>query len=257
MRAIWSGALNFGLVYIPIKLYSGSISQRLDFDWLDSRDLAPIKYARVNEETGREVPFEEIVKGYEYKKNQYVVLTEDDFEKVDLRKSNTIEINKFGAESDINPIYYKKPYYLEPEKGAERPYALLREALRKSGQVGIGTFAMRDRERLGMIKPMKDVLLLIQLRFAGEIRSDEELNLPSSKMVKKDELDLAVALINKFSGDIEINKYHDTYIKSLKKIIKAKIKGEEPQIQGSKPIPTKIEDLMGALKESLKKEASV
>ncbi|HEY9176602.1 MAG TPA: Ku protein, partial [Flavipsychrobacter sp.] len=175
MRAIWSGAIGFGLVNIPVRLFSAVTSSTLDLDMLDKKNYANIKYQRINESTGREVEWDDIVKGYKYN-DDYIVLTDKDFESASPEKSKTIEINEFVKEDAIDSIYYENVYYTEPTKGGIRAYGLLREALTKSKKVALGTFVMRTRENFCMLKAEGDVILLLKLRFPEEIRSTEELN---------------------------------------------------------------------------------
>jgi DNA end-binding protein Ku len=153
MRAIWSGALSFGLVNIPVKLYSATAGMGLDLTMLHKKDISPIRYARICRADGKEIPYEDIVKGYEYQKGDYVILTDEDFKKASVEKTKAIEIESFVKESEIDPIYFEKPYYLEPEKGAQKAYALLRESLKKSKKIGLAKFVLRNREHLAAIRP--------------------------------------------------------------------------------------------------------
>ena len=164
MRSIWKGALSFGMIHIPVRLYSASKSRELKFKLLHKKDLSEIRYARICKADGKEIPWEEIVKGYEYQKGDYVVLTEEDFEKADIKKTRTIEILDFTDENEIDTLYYSSPYYLEPEKGAGKAYALLREALKRSKKVAVGRFVFRHHEHLGVVRPHGDLLVLHQLR---------------------------------------------------------------------------------------------
>src|ERR1700761_8890340 len=177
MRSIWTGAIGFGLVNIPIKMYSATEDSSLDLDMLDKKDHANIKFKRVNENTGREVAWENIVKGYKLD-DQYVILTDEDFQKASPEKTKTIDIAEFVAETEIDGIYYETPYYLEPEKSGVKPYVLLRDALHKTGKVGFGSFVMRNKEGLCLIKPMEHLLVLNRIRWAQEIRPIDELSIP-------------------------------------------------------------------------------
>src|SRR5215213_6913136 len=177
MKSIWKGAISFGLVNIPVKLYSAVQDSSLDLDMLDGKDLSNIKFKRVNANTGKEVPYENIVKGYMYE-DEYVVLEREDFEVADAKKTRTIEIINFVNEEEIDPIYYEMPYYIEPEKGGEKAYAIFRDALTESGKVGVGSFVMRNKETLAIVKPYEDALMLERIRFEQEIRDKNELNLP-------------------------------------------------------------------------------
>jgi DNA end-binding protein Ku len=249
MRAIWTGAIGFGLVNIPVKMYSATESSTLDLDMLDKKDLSNIKFQRVNEKTGKEVAWENIVRGYKYN-GDYVVLSDDDFKKASPEKSKIIEIAQFVDITEIDTIYYETPYYLEPEKTGAKAYALLRDALEKSGKVGLGTYVMRTKETIGLIKPMDDVLVLNKIRFAEEIRDHKELKTPSEKS-KPNEMKMAMALIDQLSGPFEIDKYKDTYSGQLLKLIEAKAKGKKITAPAMKVVHSKSRDLMEQLKASL------
>src|SRR5690349_12202553 len=195
MRPIWTGAIGFGLVNIPVKIYSATESSRLDLDMLDKKDHSNIKFKRVNEKTGREVAWGNIVKGYKMPNDEYVVLNEKDFERASAKKTRTIEITEFVNEDEIETVYYETPYYLEPDKSGARAYALLREALAKTKKVGIATFVMRSKESLAILKPNSNVIVLNRIRFEEEIRKPEDLKLPAKSEVKANELKMATTLI--------------------------------------------------------------
>ncbi|MBJ6725016.1 non-homologous end joining protein Ku [Geomesophilobacter sediminis] len=259
MRALWSGSISFGLVNIPVKLYSGSESNSLDLDMLRKGDLCPIKYQRVCKYDNQEVPFTEIVKGYEYTDGEYVVLTDQDFENANVEKTHLIDILGFVMESEIDTRYFEKPYYLEPDRGGDKPYALLREALKKSGKVGVATYVLRNRGSLGVVKPIDDLLVLNQVRYATEVREFKDLKLPGTDKLRDPEIDLALTLIDHLTVKFDPEQYHDTYIEDLKKTIEQKAQGILPVPKEEKPQPTKVVDLMALLKESLnqkKKEAA-
>jgi len=249
MRAIWTGAIGFGLVNIPVKLYSATQSSSLDLDMLDKKDHSNIKFQRVNEKTGKEVAWENIVKGYKLN-GDYVVVTDEDFKKASPEKSKIIEIAQFVDINEIDTIYYETPYYLEPEKTGAKAYALLRDALEKSGKVALGTYVMRTKETVALIKPMEDVLVLNKIRFAEEIRDHKDLKLPDDK-AKPAELKMAMALIDQLSGPFEIDKYKDTYTEQLVKLIEAKAKGKKIETPTMKVVHSKSQDLMEQLKASL------
>lgn len=252
MRAIWSGAISFGLVNIPVKLYSAVTTQSLDLDMLSKKDMSPIKYKRVSAASGEEVDYKDIVKGYEYSKGEYVIINEKDFEKASPEKYRTIDIVDFTSEKEIDAVYFDKPYYLEPDKGAGKAYTLLLKALQKSGKVGIARFMIRNRERIGVVKPLKDVVLLEQIRFASEIRSYEDLNLPKAQKLSPKEIEMAVKLIDQLTTKFDPETYKDTYIEELKKIIEAKAKGKEIKMPKMEKPSARVTDLMEVLKESLK-----
>jgi len=258
MKSIWKGAIAFGLVNIPIKLYSAVEDSALDLDMLDKKDLANIKFKRVNSETGKEVPYENIVKGYLYH-DQYVVLEPEDFESADAKKTHTIEILNFVNEEEIDSIYYETPYYLEPDKSGEKAYAIFREALQTSGKVGVGTFVMRNKEALVVVKPYEKVLVLERIRFEEEIRNHDDLKLPASIKSKNKEIDMALKLIDQLTEEFDVSSYKDTYTKKLLDIIKQKSKGIKPKKTKLEVVHNKSTDLMSLLKASLqekKKKAS-
>ncbi len=257
MKSIWTGAIGFGLVNIPIKLYSAVQGSELDLDMLDKKDLANIKFKRVNEHTGKEVAWENIVKGYKLD-DRYIVLTDEDFEKASPEKSKIIEIKEFVAETEIDGIYYETPYYMEPDKSGAKAYVLLRDALHKTGKVGFGSFVMRNKEGLCLIKPMEDILVLNRIRWAQEIRPVSELKIPAAAS-RPAELKMAMELIKQLSGPFDIAKYKDSYTDELMKLIKAKAKGGKAARTPLRVVhSTKSADLLSQLKASLqgKKKAS-
>jgi DNA end-binding protein Ku len=256
MRAIWTGALSFGLINIPVRLYSATATEdKLEFDMLHKTDLSPIRYARICRADGKEIPYEDIVKGYEYRKGDYVVLTDEDFKSAAPRKTKTIDIMEFTKESDIDTIYYEKPYFLEPDKGAEKAYTLLREALKKSKKVGVASFVMRNKEHMAVIKPYGKVILLDQLRFKDEIRDPKDIKVPEvAKAARTKEIDMALSLIDHLTEPFKPEKYKDTYKSELEKVIKAKSKGKKYKSKEKPPEDTEVFDLVAMLKDSLKKE---
>ena len=258
MHAIWTGAIGFGLVNIPVKLFSATQESSLDLDMLDKNGHANIHYARINANSGKEVPWGNIVKGYKYH-DEYVVLTDDDFAKVSPKKSKIIDINEFVKAESIDATYYDTQYYLSPTKGGEKAYVLLREALKQSGKIAIGVFVLRNKENLCILRPQDDVILLQKVRFAEEIRSYDDLEIPRDIAVKPAELKMAQALINQLTlKKFSIAKYKDTYDEELMKIIVAKAKGKKIAAPKFKIIHNKSKDLMEQLKASLepKKKAS-
>lgn len=251
MKAIWTGAIGFGLVNIPVRLFSATQDSNLDLHMLDKNGHAGIRYARINESTGKEVPWANIVKGYKYDED-YVVLTDEDFEKVSPRKSKMIDINEFVKADGIDSSYYDTPYFLEPAKGGEKAYVLLREALKASDKVAIGQYILRTKENLCVLKAQDDMLLLLKIRFPEEIRSYEELNIPKDITVKAAELKMAQSLINQLTPKkFSLAKYKDTYDEELMKIIEAKAKGKRVAKPKFKIVQNKSKDLMEQLKASL------
>jgi DNA end-binding protein Ku len=249
MRAIWSGSIGFGLVNIPIKLYSAITSSSLDLDMLDKKDHANIKFQRVNENSGKEVAWKNIVRAYNLD-GKYVVLDEKDFEQAMPEKTKTIEIASFADLSEIDPIYFDTPYYIEPQKNGERAYTLLCDALNKTGKVGVGSFVLRSKEQLCIIKPMDNVLIVQKLHFEEEVRDSSDLNIPA-KHPKPAELKMAISLIDQLSDKFDISGFKDTYSDKLMKLIKAKAHGKKPAASHLKVVHSRTRDLMGQLKASL------
>ncbi len=258
MRAIWTGSIGFGLVNIPVRLFSATQDSQLDLDMLDKHGNAKIRYARINTHSGKEVEWEDIVKGYKLD-DKYVVLTDADFEKASPEKSKMISINEFTDEAAIDTTFYETPYYLEPVKGGEKAYVLLREALKQSGKVAIGQYVMRNKEALCLLKAQDDMLLLLKIRFPEEIREYSDLNIPKNIVIKPAELKMAQTLINQLTPKkLSLSKYKDTYDDELMKIIKAKSKGKKIAAPQIKIVHSKSKDLMEQLKASLstRKKAS-
>jgi len=251
MRAIWTGAIGFGLVNIPVRLFSATESSDLDLSMLDKKDHAKIRFKRVNEETGKEVAWENIVKGYDYE-GKYIILTDEDFEKASAEKSKIIEINDFVNEDEIDGIYFEMPYFLVPDKSGERAYALLKEALLKTGKAGMATFVLRNKQSPAILRVYENVILLHRLRFAEEVRGTKEFDLPARNTIKPGELKMAISLINQLTDKFNIAKYKDTYTDQLMKVIKLKAKGSKlPAPKHMKVVHSTARDLMSQLKESL------
>lgn len=249
MKAIWTGAIGFGLVNIPIKIFSATQSSSLDLDMLDRKDHSNIKYKRVNENSGKEVNWDNIVKGY-LLKDKYVILEDADFEEAMPEKNKMINLQTFVKLQEIDSIYFDTPYYLEPQKSGEKAYQLLLQALEKSKMAGLGTFVMRSVENLAIIKPYKNILLLNKLRFEEEIRDTDELKTPSSK-ISKQEMDMALQLIKMNSKEFDISAFKNEYSKELMKIINQKSKGKRATIRKINVENTKATDLLEKLKASL------
>lgn len=251
MRAIWSGAIGFGLVNIPIKLYSASEESTLDLDMLDKKDFSNIKFKRVNEKTGKEVAYENIVKGYKME-DKYIVLEKGDFEAASPEKSKILSIKQFVKHDEIDPAYFETPYFLEPQKNGEDAYRLLLKALLKTKMAGIGTFILRETEILCLVRPYEDKILMVnRMRFPQELRSFEELKIPSNKAPNADELKMAESLISQLATDFSPEKYKDTYHDDLMKIIQQKAKGKEFKAVEEKETEGTTTDLMAQLKASL------
>jgi len=250
MRPIWTGAIGFGLVNIPVKLFSATQTSNIELDMLDKKDHSNIKYLRINEKTGKEVKWENIVKGHMVG-SKYVVLDEKDYEKANAVKTKLIEITDFVDESEIDSVYYETPYYLAPEKSGIRPFALLREALLKTKKAGVSSFVMRNRENLAILRASGDKIILNKIRFHEEIRESDELSLPSKSAVKPAELKMAIALIEQLTGKFNITKYKDSYSAALMKVIHAKSKGKQAALPMMKVVHSKTKDLMEQLKASI------
>jgi len=250
MRSIWTGSITFGLINIPVKLFSAVQESSLDLDMLDSKDHSNIKFKRVNESTGKEVAYENIVKGYKLDSG-YVILEQEDFEAADAVKTKTIDLINFVEESEIDSLYYEQPYYLEPDKAAMKAYALLRDAMETTGKVGVTTFVLRNKEGLAILKPYKNVIVLNRIRFAQEIREPSDLKLPPVSKGKTKEVVMANKLVEQLTEKFNISKYKDTYTTKLLKIIKEKAKGKKITVPKMKVVHKQNDDLMEMLKASL------
>jgi DNA end-binding protein Ku len=252
MRSIWKGSISFGLVNIPVKLYSATQQSSLNLDMVDRRDMGKVRFKRINEATGKELTMENIGKAYKYN-GEYVMLEDEDFEAAAPEKSKIIEVNNFVKEDEIDTIYFENSYYIEPEKSGEKAYALLRDALAKSGKVGLAQFVMRTSATLSVIKPKDKILVLSKIRFAEEIRSPEELKVPERNIVKQEELKMALALINQYTETFNIDKFKDEYAASLMKVIEERASGKKGKIRKLKVTHTTKDNLMEQLKASLSK----
>jgi DNA end-binding protein Ku len=255
MRSIWTGTIGFGLVNIPVKLYSAIQDSRLDLDMIDSHSHSPIKYKRVSEKTGKEVPWEQILKGYLYN-DSYVILEPSDFEAASPKKTKIIEIEAFVDEKEIDDIYFETPYFIEPAKGGEKAYQLLMKALEKVKKVGLSRFVMRSQEHISVIRPKDGYLLLQQLRFEEELRSSDDIKIPKAIKISPKEMSMALELIKQHTATFDISKYEDEYKKELLKIIKRKASGKKITIPKMKVVHTAKDDLMDQLKASLGKPGS-
>ncbi|MDO3640645.1 Ku protein [Mucilaginibacter sp. L3T2-6] len=250
MRSIWKGSLGFGLVSIPVKLYSAVQTSSLDLDMLDSRDHSRIRYQRVNEHTHKEVPYDKIVKGYKID-DDYVIVEDQDFEDAAPEKSKVIEIESFVDIDEVNPMFYETSYYTEPDTKNNKAYALLVEALKKSKKAGLARFVLRSTESLCIVYPVDNVLVVTRIRFAQQIRSTEDLKLADDVKVNKKELDMGLALINQYAEKFDVSKYKDEYHDELLKIIHAKAKGKRATVKKLTPKKTKGDDLYDQLMQSL------
>jgi DNA end-binding protein Ku len=255
MRAIWKGSISFGLVNIPIALYPATRKEELKFRLLRKSDLSPVNYKRVAEKDGTEVPWDQIVKGYEYEKGKFVVLKDEDFERVDLEATQTVDIQDFVHVDEIDPIFFYKPYYLEPQKGGDKAYALLRDALKDSKKVGIAKVVIKTRQYLAGVKPEDGALVLELMHFADELAGTEKLHVPKKVEVGKREMNMAKLLIESMSAKWDPEKYHDEYREALMEVIEEKVEAGGKEIEQkpkAKPKPTKVIDLVEVLQQSLK-----
>jgi DNA end-binding protein Ku len=255
MRAIWKGNISFGLVNIPIAVYPATRREDLKFRLLRASDLSPVSYKRVAEKDGKEVPWEKIVKGYEYEKGKFVVLNEKDFQRVDLEATQTVDIQDFVDVGEIDPMYFYKPYYLEPQKGGDKAYVLLRETLEKTNKVGIAKVIIKTRQYLAGVKPLKHALVLELMHFAEELSDAEKLNVPKKSAAPgKRETEMAKALIESMSGVWDPKKYKDDYRDALMDVIEEKVESGGEEIE-EKPKPKKRSskeiDMVAVLQESL------
>ncbi|HKU86536.1 MAG TPA: Ku protein [Casimicrobiaceae bacterium] len=260
-RPIWKGLISFGLVSVPVGLYSAEDSHQLSFSMLDKRDFSPVGYKRYNKSTGREVPWNDIVKGYEYEKDQYVVLTEEDFRRANVQQARSIDITTFVDADAIPPQYFETPYYLVPEARGQKVYALLRETLRDVNKIGVGEVVIRTTHHLAAVVPIDDALMMITMRYADEIREGKAFDFPSRSLkaagVKPKELELARKLIEDMAGPFNPEEFEDTYNDELMHRIEEKVKkGETQELtkpEGEKEAKrsAKVIDLMELLKQSI------
>ena len=266
-RGLWKGAISFGLVNVPVELFSAEKrSTELDLTMLDKRDLAPVGYKRYNKASGEDVPWSEIVKGYEYEDGKYVVLSEEDFRRANVEASKTVDIQAFVEAGEVPPLYFETPYYLAPGKRGEKAYALLREALKKAGKIGIATVVIRTRQYLAALIPYGDVLLMNTIRYANELRPVEELGIPESSLrgakVTAKEIDLALRLIDDMADRWQPEQYKDTYREDLLKRIEEKVKAGQtkeitaPEKEGAEEkAGAEVIDLMALLRKSVEGKA--
>jgi DNA end-binding protein Ku len=251
-RALWTGSLSFGLVNIPIQIHTAVKDTGPHFRMLRRKDKARIQFQRVAETDGKEVAWEDIVKGYEYAKGQYVVLTPQDFEKAALKKDRVIDIQDFVKGDDVDDRYFDKPYYLMPGKGGDQAYALLREAIKDTGRIGVAKFVLRSKQRLAAIEAIGDALVLSTMRFREELARLEDYNFPEAKGVNKKQLQLAQRLIEEFAADWDPDKYTDDYRENLMKVIEAKRARTKPElVPEAEPQSAQVIDLMERLRKSL------
>ena len=253
-RAIWKRSISFGLVNIPIALYPATRREELKFHLLRKSDLSPVNYKRVAEKDGQEVPWDQMVKGYEYEKGKYVVLKDEDFERVDLEATQTVDIQDFVDQEEIDPMFFYKPYYLEPQKGGDKAYALLRDALKDTNKVGVAKVVIKTRQYLAGVKPEDGALVLELMHFADELADPGKLHVPKKTEVGKREMSMAKSLIDSMSSKWNPEQYKDDYREALMEVIEEKVAagGKEIEEKPKKtPKPTKVIDLVSVLQKSL------
>lgn len=260
MRPIWKGTISFGLVSIPITLYPATRQEDLRFHFLRKGDLSPINNKRVAEADGKEVPWENIVRGYRYEKGKFVVLSDDDFSRVDIEATQTVDIQEFVEVEEINPMFFSKPYYMEPGKGGDKAYALLREVLGGTKKVGIAKVVIKTREHLAAVKAQGEALVLELMHFSEEIIDSGELHVPGATKMGKKETDMAKQLVESMSGKWEPEKYKDDYKEALMEVIEEKVAAGGKDV--AKPKKTKgvkatnVIDLLSVLQQSIAKHGS-
>jgi len=258
MASIWKGSLTFGLVHVPVEMKTAIRSDHISFRMLHAEDMSPIKYERVCQADGEPVPWSEIVKGYEYEKGKFVVLTDDDFKKAALDSSRTIDIIDFVRQDEIDSRYFETPYYLLPAKGGDKPYALLREAMRQTGVVGVGKVIIRRTQHLAGVRVVGEALVIELMRFANELVDISDYSFPGTAMLREQELTMAKQLVENLAEPFDPSRYTDDYRANLMKLIRAKMKGKK--VTAAEPLPdededSKVLDLMSRLQASLEEAA--
>lgn len=255
MRAIWKGSINFGLVNIPIALFPATKSEELKFRLLRESDHSPVNYKRVAQKDGKEVPWSKIVKGYEYEKGKFVILKDEDFKRADVEATQTVEIMSFVNQKEVNPVFFHKPYFMEPQKGGDRAYVLLRDALMDTGKIGIAKVVIKTRQHLAAVKPQEHGLMLEMMHFASELRDLDEFKQPKEAKLAKKEIDMAKALIDSLSETWNPDAYKDEYREALEEMIedKAAHGGKDlPKVKTKQKRPPNVIDLVAVLEESLR-----
>jgi len=251
-RALWKGSISFGLVNIPIELHTAVRNHRPKFRMLHAKDKSPVKFERVCVRDGKPVAWEDLVKGYEYSKGHFVVMTKEDFQAAAVEKTRTVDILDFVKAEEIDDRFFETPYYLVPAKGGERAYALLREAIRESGRIGIAKFILRDAQHLAAVEVIEEAIVLSVMRFADELVDAAQFEFPAAHGVRKQELDMAKALVNSLAADWDPAKYTDQYRENLLRIIQGKMKGKEVHLEPDvEPRQAEVVDLMERLRRSL------
>jgi len=251
-RALWKGSITFGLVNIPIELHTAVRDHRPRFRMLHAKDKSPVRFERVCIRDGHPVAWEDLVKGFEYEKGHYVVVTKEDFQAAALEKTRTVDILDFVKAEEIDDRFFETPYYLVPAKGGERAYALLRAAIRESGRIGIAKFILRDTQHLAAVEVIQDAIVLTVMRFADELVNTSQFDFPADTAIRKVELDMAKTLVNSLAAEWDPSKYTDQYRENLMRVIQAKLKGRKPALEAEEePRQAEVVDLMERLRRSL------
>ncbi|MGE5245362.1 MAG: Ku protein [Betaproteobacteria bacterium] len=251
-RALWNGSISFGLVNIPIELHTAVRDHRPRLRMLHAKDRSPIRFERICIREGHPVAWEDLVRGYEYEKGRFVVVTKEDFQAAAVEKTRTVDIVDFVKAEEIDDRYFETPYYLVPAKGGERAYALLREAIRASKRIGVATFILREAEHLAAIEVIGDAMVLSVMRFADELVDEKQFDFPSADGIRAQELEMAKALVNSLAAKWSPEKYTDRYRENLMKIIRARLKGKQAALEpGVEPRRAEVVDLMERLRRSL------
>ena len=250
-RSIWNGWVSWGTVNVPVKLFSAIQSHGVSFNQLHEKDGARIRQKRINPRTGEEVPFKQIVKGYEVAADRWITLTKEDIQAAEGTRAKVVDIEEFVPSAEIDPVFYGQPYYVGPQDGGEHAYEVVRKALEKSGRVGIGRFVLRSKEQLVALRPLDGVMGLFTLRFADELIDPDSVDYEEAqKSPGPKEVEMASKLVDALAGEFKPEKYHDTYSEAVMKIIEAKAKGEEIELPKVEQ-PEASDDLMAALEASL------
>jgi DNA end-binding protein Ku len=256
-RALWKGSISFGLVNIPIELHTAVHNHRPKFRMLHAKDKSPVRFERVCIRDGHPVAWDDLVKGYEYQKGHFLVVTKEDFKAAALEKTRTIDIIDFVKADEIDDRFFETPYYLLPAKGGERAYALLREAVRESGRVGVAKFILRDAQHLAAVEVIEHALVLTMMRFADELVDAKSFEFPSESGIRRPELDMAKALVNSLAAEWDPSKYTDQYRENLLRIIKGKLKGKKVKLEeAAEPRQAEVVDLMERLRRSLEQSGA-
>jgi DNA end-binding protein Ku len=267
-RTLWKGAISFGLVHIPVGLYSAEKRNSFDLTMLDRRSMKPVGFKRYNKETGEDVSWDDIVKGYEYEKGRYVVLTDEDFKRANVEATQTVDIQSFVKEEEIRPVYYETPYYLAPDKRGHKGYALLRETLKQTGRIGIANVVIRTRQYVAALIPYKDIILMNTLRYQSELRDTDDLEVPSGNLkavgVNSREVEMARRLVEGMSAPWKPDEYRDTYHEDLLSLIEKRVQAGQTEMvtepspaEEKRPAKGEVIDLMALLKKSVEEKGKV